>query len=266
LHIFGEFKGVFDMRSTALAVMLLSTVLSGCAAVPGWGTASIPVKTFKTPDINLISSKYTNVACKVGTGCTSGIYKDDSWLDMMQKCSVSPAPTNCVPYRNAMISELTLVINHNHAVYEGNLLAGRSKADFYVGSGRTALETAATLIDPAGVKTVLSSLATFTGVIQDKSDEAFYFKQSAPVLSQMMQAERSKVTAEIRIARDRAYDKYTIADAVDDLDRYYRAGTMAKAIATMNQQAAAISSKAEEKVSCLRIAPDAAAQTACMAK
>ena len=213
------------MKFSLFAVLFAATMLSGCAALTGHGTASMPKATFDTNDIRSVGSKYTNVSCKPkpsDKNCHAAGYINGSWLDWMQECATQPTNASCAAYRNAMISELLLVINHNYFAYEGNLMAGRSNSDFYVGTSRTALETAATLIDPAGVKTILTALATFTGATQDRFNESYYYKQTAPALGQMMQGERNKLLAEIRVMRWKPYADYTIADAVIDLDRYYR--------------------------------------------
>lgn len=260
-------------RSGMLASALLIT--SGCTSLPGGGVAQIPQQPFKANAVAALVNKYTDAVCTTGMdGCTSsevGKPRAGSWLAASEACSKidgtvadsDPTLVNCSAVRNSMSADLILAINYNFNIYSGNILANRAKSNFYIGGVRSGLETGATLIGGEGVKTVLSSLAALTGTIQSSANEEFYYEQSAPALIQSMEANRKEILAKVRRNLKLPYRDYPIAALVDDLNSYYRAGTMADAIARLQNEAVKAQAKAEVRLACVEKAADITAARAC---
>ena len=219
----------------------LTAMTAACASVGGQGVAAIPKKPFSDGAVEVIANKYLDAVTRSGTSMP--VAKAGSWLDFYEKCRDHVTANNsvelvkCRNFRDLVINDLMFIINHNYSAYEGNLLAGRAKADFYVGATRSAFETGATLIDATGVKTVLSALATFTGSTQTLANEAFYYEQTGPALINAMRADRK--TAHLPILAGMA-----------DLDAYFRAGTIASAVIALSKATANAEEEATSKLQC----------------
>jgi len=219
----------------------LAMSLSACASMGGFGVASIPKKPISSSDISTLSNNYSKASCLEGNAqkcANKKVLRDGGWIDKMQKCaSVSANGTVCKKHRNVIIGELLLIIDYNYASYEGNLLAGQAKSNFYIGAARTSLETASTLFAPAGTKTILSALATLTGTVQESVQKEFYFDATAPALIKLMQADRKLITASILVGMGKEYEDYSIPLAIRDLDALFRAGTIASAVTSLSDAA-----------------------------
>lgn len=230
------------------SVILSSFVLvSACGHLPGYGVGTIPTQINTASNIKSMSKKYT----KAVDGDEIVL---NSWIDKSEKCleatiSSSPSIAECKTYRNGMISEMLLIVDYNYHSYEGNLLAGRAKTDFYIGAARTGLETAATLFTPVDTKTILSALATASGTVKSSAEKDFYYDQTGPALISMMRSDRKTVETRILEQQNKpSYSDYPIAAAVRDMAAYYRAGTMASAVSSLASAAGKIEAIAEEKL------------------
>lgn len=223
------------MSLSKLNLILISTtvglVLSGCSTLFSPGVGSIPKSVVTDKSVSVMSEKYTKALDD------SGQAKTDSWIKKSESCMIAVSAaeiTVCKNYRNGMISEIMMIVDHNYHNYAGNLVAGRAKSDFYFDTARTALETASTLFVPTDTKSILSALATVSGAVKDSAESSFYFEQTGPALIGLMQADRATIETEIIGKRQQDYPDYTVADAMRDLGAYYRAGTMASAVNSLN--------------------------------
>ena len=248
-------------------VILVIAVLATSAC--GGGVAQIPVQPFRPSAIKALTEKYADVVCVKNdpkADCTADLVnkpQPGSWLAQAENCGAiagtvpdtDAALVNCQAVRNAMSSDLLLAINYNFNSYSGNILANRAKSNFYIGGVRSGLEAGATLIGGEGVKTVLAALAGLTGTIQSSANEEFYYEQSAPALIQTMEANRKEVLSRIRLNLKLPYRDYPITALVDDLNTYYRAGTMADAISRLQTEAVTAQVKAEQTLACISKEP-----------
>lgn len=232
----------------------LTTMTAACASLDGAGVATIPKKPFNDSAVEVIANKYLDAVTQNGTSIP--VAKAGSWLDFHEKCRDYVTANNaaelakCRNFRDLVISDLMFIINHNYSAYEGNLLAGRAKADFYAGATRSAFETGATLIDATGVKTVLSALATFTGSTQTLANEAFYYEQTGPALINAMRADRKTAHVLILAGMKSEYKDYPLTAAMADLDAYFRAGTIASAVIGLSKTTANAEQEATTKLQC----------------
>lgn len=254
-----------DSRYLAVCLVLLTT--TACSSLPGAGVVTTPRLPFGDSAIQLIADRYLDAVNFDGKNIPTA--KPGSWLEFSDKCRDHVVNDNttelvkCRNYRDLVIKDLLFIINHNYNLYEGNLLAGRAKSDFYVGTARTAFETGATLIDSTGVKTVLSALATFTGNTQTLSQEAFYYEQTGPALISAMRADRKNANVAIIAGLKADYKNYPITAAMADLDNYFRAGTMASAVTALSKVTAQDDAAASARMKCAASAIDAAAVAKC---
>lgn len=237
-----------------LVISLLAALLSGCT-LPGGGVAIIPTQVITNDGIKAMSVKYQNAVCtKVEVGCGSiGAPRNGSWLAHMNTCqTVGRNLANCRILRDAIINELLLIADHNYHAYEGGMIAGRAKNNFYTGALRTSLETAGALITVADTTRVLAGLAAFTGSIQESADKEFFFDNTIDALIIQMRADRAEALVNLLNGRKLTYDNYSIETAVGDITNYYRAGTLASAIVSISKSASSAEDIAQTKVDLAR--------------
>jgi hypothetical protein len=218
-------------------------IVSGCYS-PAGGVAKIPSQTITDPSINKIAEKYQKAVCNkvdLKEGCSAkDVIRDGSWLANINTCQ-APArdATVCKILRNNIINEMLLITNHYYHVYEGNMIAGKARNNFYTGALRSSLETAGALITVANTTKILSGLAALTGTLQESANQEFYFDNTIDALITQMRADRTKAVIPLLTKQDADYDKYSIEAAILDINTYYRAGTIASAIISISESASA---------------------------
>lgn len=240
-----------------LLIVAAAFPLAACKLLPGAGVVKIPDTVISGADIQSISSKYVNVTCsneESGVSNTECPHPDvarvGSWIDVMNKCALDAADlAGCKTKRNTIIAELMLVIDHNFSVYEGNIVAGKAKNNFYSDSFRTSLETAATLFNPMSTVKILTGTAALTGTVQASANKEFYYDQAANALVAQMRADRKEIELLLLSNMTRkAYAEYPIPMAIRDLSSLYRAGTVASATITISEGATERSAEADKRI------------------
>lgn len=230
------------MYKNYLIAFIISFLFSGCAFLPGGGAAVIPTTTISKSSIDKIAEKYQNAVCNKqdsSVGCSaSGAIRDNSWLDSINTCQ-DPSRDNstCKILRNNIINELLLVSDHYYHLYEGGMLSGNAKNNFYTGALRTSLETAGALITVADTTKILSGLAAFTGTLQESANQEFFFDNAIDALIIQMRADRTEAIIPLLSKQNDDYSKYSIEAAISDINTYYRAGTLASAIISISKSA-----------------------------
>lgn len=239
---------------SSVLIGILGVILGGCK-LPGAGVAQVPATIVDSDSVKAMSQKYTDVVCtkndKNGNICEDvGLPKEDTWLAHINACQ-SPGRDNaqCKIYRNAIINEMVFIADYNYQSYEGNLVAGRAKANFYTGAVRASLETAGALISVADTTRILSGLAALTGAIQESADKEFFFDNTIDALIIQMRADRANALISLVERRSLPYKDYSIEQAVGDITNYYRAGTLASAVISISKSASAAQKKAEKDLS-----------------
>ena len=232
-------------------VGLCGVVLGGCR-LPGAGVAQVPSNVVSYDSVNAMSQKYTDAVCtrndKKQSECDDvGLPKEDTWLAHINECqSPKRDSAKCEIYRNAIINEMLFIADYNYQAYEGNLVAGRAKTNFYTGAVRTTLETAGALITVADTTRILSGLAAMTGAIQESANKEFFFDNTIDALIIQMRADRARALISLVKRRTLPYEDYSIEQAVGDITNYYRAGTLASAVISISKSASAAQKEAEE--------------------
>lgn len=235
-------------------VGLCGVVLGGCR-LPGAGVAQVPSNIVSYDSVTAMSQKYTDAVCtrndKSKRKCDNvGFPKEDTWLAHINECQ-SPRRNDetCEIYRNAIINEMVFIADYNYQAYEGNLIAGRAKTNFYTGAVRTTLETAGALITVADTTRILSGLAAMTGAIQESANTEFFFDNTIDALIIQMRADRARALVSLVERRTLPYGDYSIEQAVGDITNYYRAGTLASAVISISKSASEAQKDAEKNLS-----------------
>lgn len=234
-----------------ISIIALVLLTSACGAFKGAGAVIIPTQTITDSGIKSMSLRYQNAACpKKGDGCTNeGDIRVNSWLAHIETCQKpSRNVDDCKMYRNTIINELVLITDHYYHAYEGGMLSGGAKNNFYVGALRSSLETAGALMTPANTIRVLSGLAALTGTLQESANKEFYFDNAIDALIIQMRADRAEALFPLIDNQTKPYDDYSIERAIADVTTFYRAGTLASAIISISKSATKAQTVAQDKL------------------
>lgn len=234
-------------------VAILTSIFTGCSTLPGSGAAVIPSTTISKKGIDKIAEKYQNAVCEKqdsNKGCASeGAIRSNSWLASLNDCQKpSRNDSDCKILRNNIINELLLISDHYYHIYEGGMLAGNAKNNFYTGALRTSLETAGALITVASTTKILSGLAALTGTLQESANQEFFFDNAIDALIIQMRADRTKAAIPLLSRQKDSYSDYSIESAISDINKYYRAGTLASAIISISKSATSAQKENENKL------------------
>lgn len=204
-----------------VAGFLLASPLSGCGF--GWGIVKVPPSPIAADSeiIKGLESKYSGI----------------DFIKGFDDCAET-APPRCVNARNTMAAELMFIIDHHYQAYEGTVMAGRAKGDFVVDSVMLLLTTVATGLPQGRDTKIASGLATLLAGGKANSDKSFYAQQSQYALIGKMLADRKRVLVDIWGSLSKGYSAYPVAAVLGDVERYYRAGTMAAATPPLSKMRA----------------------------
>jgi hypothetical protein len=107
----------------------------------------------------------------------------------------------------------------------------------------SAANVAGTLV--SGTAQALSATAAGLGGVGTSIDQKVFFDTTMPTLLATMVAQRKGVLVRIRAGLTHAIDAYPLTLALNDLDRYYQAGTIPGALSAIADTAGATATKAE---------------------
>jgi hypothetical protein len=106
-------------------------------------------------------------------------------------------------------------------------------------SGAGAVASAAT------AKTILASISAGVTGTRTAVDKDVFFEKTMPALLEEMDADRKMVLVDIQTGLTVGSDRYSLFQAVYDLDRYYRAGTIPAAVASITKMSSENAVQAE---------------------
>lgn len=198
-------------------------VFSGCGGLPGPGVASIPA--------------YPIAGDKNKVKALRRKYSQADFDAELRQCGDDLCLKQA---RNLILEELMLIVDHGYQRYEGNLIAGRAKWKFGLGTATQALRLAATASTVETSKTILSGISTLVGPTDTELDKNFYMEQTSYALAYQMQAQRLTMSTQMRINmhdESKAYADYSLERGLADIEGYYRAGTVAAAVQNVYQGA-----------------------------
>ena len=84
-------------------------------------------------------------------------------------------------------------------------------------------------------------------------DKTAYYEKTMPALLAQMEASRSQMRANIRAALKQSAEQYPLAAALQDLDLYYKVGTIPGAVIAINKSAGADAKKSDKELKSLMI-------------
>jgi hypothetical protein len=194
--------------SALLAVPLL--VLGGCASFDGQPRAVL------TPTTAAVPADYTP-------------------QKVLEAYALKGTAAERSAYRNTVIGIYMVAADANFLEFRRMLSRENKGANFALGSGFTALSTAATVSGQRAAN-ILSAIASGLSGVQGRLSAEVYFERTLPALLAGMEADRTHVRADI-VARMGQGDEYSLTEALLDVARYEAAGSLDNAIETITNQA-----------------------------
>ena len=213
------------LKSAGCAGVLVA-MLTGCAN----GVAKIPESAFGDTDHYALGLKTK--------------YSDKDYLSTYNSCQDDACRLTA---RNRFVNELLFLIDYNYNIHTGNIIAGMAKGEFGVGITDTLLSLAATVSTVETAKTAYAALATAVGTGKTQFDKAYYAEKTTAAIITQMDALRAAARIPLQAGlKTTKYTNYPLSRAMRDLNNYYRAGTMANAIVSIGNTAAANAKEIEE--------------------
>lgn len=141
--------------------------------------------------------------------------------------------------RNKIVYDLMFVINDYYDRYELSRYATVVGLGFAGDVGTLGLDTAATAVSGAGVKTILTAISTGIGGTKIAAQRDFLQNQNVGLLIQKMRQLRGEVFQRIQGHLHETVDAYPVEAAFLDLQNYFHAGTLIGAVQALSNETGA---------------------------
>ena len=132
--------------------------------------------------------------------------------------------------RNKIVYDLVFVVNDYYDKYELSRYATATGAGFLGDVVTLGLDTAATAVGGAGLKTILAGISTGVGGTKIAAQRDFLQNQNIAQLVQRMRVLRGKVYEQLQKNLKQPIADYPLEAALIDVQRYFHAGTLLGAI------------------------------------
>jgi hypothetical protein len=143
-----------------------------------------------------------------------------------------------VAARNQIVTARMYIADLEYHKYEAKLTRDLQEEGLGATLAILGLTSAATLVDAASTKSILSATATaVTGADKAFSDKVL-LSNTIQALQVQMRADRQTQAAVIFAKMATPIDEYTLPMALSDVDKYYQAGTLASALVGLNKTVA----------------------------
>lgn len=141
--------------------------------------------------------------------------------------------------RDRFITVRTALIDYQYGLFRTDLYEGRVGADVGVDLATLGLNGVGAALASTQVKTIAAGLSAFLIGGKASVDKNVYFDRTLPALLEQMDAGRATVRRRILDSMINGTDRYPLMQAAADVEDYFRAGSIAGAIAGITTQATA---------------------------
>jgi hypothetical protein len=149
-------------------------------------------------------------------------------------------------FRDEVVNGRIRAIDLQFNEFERSLAGEHVKVDVASDMALLALGATGTALPGFEVaRTVLSAVSTFVTGTKASIDEKVYFKKTIPVLFAKMESLRKVVLVKIREGLTYDTEKYSLYEALIDLDDYYKAGTIPGALMGIIEESGATTRQAD---------------------
>lgn len=148
-------------------------------------------------------------------------------------------------YRNQVVSERMWAIDLHYTRFATELSRERRNIGFLSALGIVSLTQTATLMTPVVTKDILTGIASGVVVAQQSYDQEILADRTVQVLLLQMQASRARIATRILLGLRSPTSDYPLILALQDLEDYYRAGTIPGALSSVTEAAGSDARAAE---------------------
>lgn len=128
--------------------------------------------------------------------------------------------------RNRIVDVSTILIDQHHSIFLSKFSAGRKDFDTAMDVGSMAADAVAVIVTPPLTKSIFSAVSgglTATKVTVDKN---YFYGEAIKVIIKQMEAQRRTAAASLIAGTSLEVSEYSLSAALQDLERYYFAGTI----------------------------------------
>ncbi len=211
---------------TLIRVMVLVFVLvlfSGCAAVTGYPKMSYNIKQ------ELTALQPYNSA------------------DIIQQYNNAPDKR---AFRDEIVYARKRAIDLHFALFQKAVYRQTAVRNIGVDWAVLGLSGATAVTTVSGTQQILGAISGGLTGAQGKVSERLFFNNTIPVIFSKMEAQRKVILANITTGLSKKVEEYPLMHALNDLDDYYKAGTIPEAlngiVTTSGEQAAAAKKTIED--------------------
>lgn len=178
---------------------------------------------------------------------------DSNVVDMIQRYHDTTDATTQKQIRNRVIDLGMIQIDQEYAVFVEQFTTSKKTFDTVTELGSVFASSASAAMTPATTKNVLSLVSGGFTASRTSVGKNFFYEQSIKAIIQQMTAERRAVAVDLIKGTGSSTDEYPLAAALQDLERYYFAGTIDGAFAGMQKGAAQKEDQANRAIEGVRL-------------
>ena len=147
-----------------------------------------------------------------------------------------PSSQRAANVRNEVIDNSLALINSTYDVYIRNIRKNRSIGEFLADLVQIGGSTAVGIVNGERAIQVIGVALTGFSAGRKSASLNFYDEKTTTVLIKRMDASRSIVLGEIKQSQRKSTDDYSFDAALDDIVRYFDAGTLNRAFVELDKQ------------------------------
>jgi hypothetical protein len=156
-------------------------------------------------------------------------------------------------YRDAVIYGRLRAIDITYFQFVTSMAKERNLQAVGTDAGVLGLTGTAALMTPASTKSILAAISGGIVGIKGSIDKNLFYDKTMPVLLTQMEALRKQRLATILQGINTSADKYSLTQAMIDLEDYFQAGTIPNALVAINAASGASSERASNEIKELKV-------------
>jgi hypothetical protein len=216
----------FRVKIACVATLMLA----GCALFSDGGSPKPPFD--ENADLNTLLKNYNQAAS----------------LDSFFNAPPNDTPQSQADRRNRFITARLVLINIHYIQFIKGVTADRQLLDSATDILSLSLNLAGASVSSAATKTVLAAIAAGVTGSRAVVERDFYYDKTVPALVAQMNADRKQALIPILQGMKLPIDQYSIANALDDINTYFNAGTFAAAITGIQSNATTQDKAAQKQI------------------
>lgn len=139
-------------------------------------------------------------------------------------------------YRDRFVATQIILINENYASFRAALRGEDVAGQLAFDAALLGLGAAGTVVGGASLKAVLAAVSTALTGLNASYDKTALLEKTVTLLISRMDANRALVLNDIKLSLAMDEETYTPLMVLSDMERYYYAGTIPGALASINEE------------------------------